>query len=522
MSNKVDSVDVAKAFCNLEKYSDLSSDDINISKGIIYSSMMKEKIPNCPQRFTKALSELKKDDELHITKADKSNAVVIMNKVDYIDKLDQLLSDENTYSQLRKNPNEGIISNFNKKLKVLLRGNNNLIKQFTTSSPSLPYLYGTIKTHKPNNPARPIISSVGSITYKLSKYLVSVLNPLIGSISNSHIKNNVELVEKLNNVQVNSDFKLVSFDVCSLFTKVPVDDLLAFLPDVLDRLDLPFSHTVLIELIKLCIKDCKFEFKGKYYAPKFGMAMGNPLSPVLSNLYMEFFENRILSTILPEKAVWFRYVDDIICLWPCNENLDVFLNRLNNLVPSIKFTTEVENESSLPFLDCLIHRTDRKFKFSIYRKQTNVSSYVHYYSAHHNKVKQSVFSSMFLRALRICSPEFIDEEIDKIYKIGSDLRYPKMFIDKSLKAARRTFYTAVPKEPYTKKNMLVLPYNENFVGISQLLKSFNVNVVFKNNNTVRNTLIKNSPNNTNGEVYQIPCKICNKCYIGQTVKDLNM
>ena len=90
---------------------------------------------------------------------------------------------------------------------------------------------------------------------------------------------------------------------------------------------------------------------------------------------------------------------------------------------------------------------------------------------------------MFLRALRICSPEFIDEEIDKIYKIGSDLRCPKMFIDKSLKAARRTFYTAVPKEPYTKKNMLVLPYNENFVGISQLLKSFNVNVVFKNNNT---------------------------------------
>ena len=345
MSNKVDSVDVAKAFCNLEKYSDLSSDDINISKGIIYSSMMKEKIPNCPRRFTKALSELKKDDELHITKADKSNAVVIMNKVDYIDKLDQLLSDENTYSQLRKNPNEGIISNFNKKLKVLLRGNNDLIKQFTTSSPSLPYLYGTIKTHKPNNPARPIISSVGSITYKLSKYLVSVLNPLIGSISNSHIKNNVELVEKLNNVQVNSDFKLVSFDVCSLFTKVPVDDLLAFLPDVLDRLDLPFSHTVLIELIKLCIKDCKFEFKGKYYAQKFGMAMGNPLSPVLSNLYMEFFENRILSTILPEKAVWFRYVDDIICLWPCNENLDVFLNRLNNLVPSIKFTTEVKNDN---------------------------------------------------------------------------------------------------------------------------------------------------------------------------------
>ena len=110
-------------------------------------------------------------------------------------------------------------------------------------------MYGVIKTHKPNNPVRPIISSVGSATYKLSKYLVTLLNPLIGTISGSHIKNNVDLVDKLNNTHMNCDFRLVSFDVCSLFTKVPVDDLLSFLPEVLDRLELPFDNTVLINLI---------------------------------------------------------------------------------------------------------------------------------------------------------------------------------------------------------------------------------------------------------------------------------
>ena len=46
------------------------------------------------------------------------------------------------------------------------------------------------------------------------------------------------------------------------------------------------------------------------------MAMGNPLSPFLSNLYMEFFERKMLKIFLPTDAVWFRYVDDIICLWP--------------------------------------------------------------------------------------------------------------------------------------------------------------------------------------------------------------
>ena len=124
------------------------------------------------------------------------------------------------------------------------------------------------------------------------------------------------------------------------------------------------------------------------------MAMGNCLPPVLSNLYMEFFEKRLLCNILPDKAIWFRYVDDILCLWPNDEAIDIFLPMLNNLVPSIKFTVEVEEDGKLPFLDCMIHRTDRSFKFSIYRKPTNVCSYIHFYSAHHENVKLSVFTSM--------------------------------------------------------------------------------------------------------------------------------
>ena len=91
---------------------------------------------------------------------------------------------------------------------------------------------------------------------------------------------------------------------------------------------------------------------------------------------------------------------------------------LNNLAPSIKFTVEVEHDGTIPFLDCVIHRHDNGFKYSIYRKPTNVTSYVHYYSSHPDQVKRSVFSSMFLRAFRICSPEFFDDEIKLIYDTG--------------------------------------------------------------------------------------------------------
>ena len=125
VSNKpTDSVQIARAFCQLEKYSDIPSDDINITKGIVYGNMMKTDTPNCPRRFNKAYSDLKKDENIHITKADKANAVVLLNKNDYLEKMNNLLSDESTYQQLQKNPTETVKSNFNKNIKELLRGQN--------------------------------------------------------------------------------------------------------------------------------------------------------------------------------------------------------------------------------------------------------------------------------------------------------------------------------------------------------------------------------------------------------------
>ena len=520
--NPPDFVSIGKSFCNLKCNLDLSLEDFNICKGVVYGALSNQVIPNCPERFQKAISNLKTDRDLHFTKADKSNAVVILNKKDYLDKMYELLQDSNTYTLLTKNPTESVNSNFNKKIKELLKGNGELIKKFMSTSPPLPHMYGLIKTHKPHNPVRPIISSIGSASYKLSKWLVSILSPLVGTISPSHVVNNLDLLDKLNHVRPDYKFTLVSFDVVSLFTKVPLDDLLIFLQEELDKHVLPLSAEVVIELIKLCVKDSKFQFHGKFYSQKFGMSMGNPLSPVLSNLYMEFFETKILNKIIPSNIPWLRYIDDIICLWPTDKNVKEFLSELNMLVDSIKFTLEEEKEGSLPFLDCTILRHGNELKFKIYRKPTNVCSYIHYYSSHPDSVKRSVFSSMFLRALRICSPEYVDEEIRNIYEIGYNLRYPKHVLDTAYDSAKKTFYNPQPKQTFTKNNLLILPFQENLVEVPKLLRNFNVNVVFKNSNTVKQLLINNSVKCQKGCVYKIPCKMFHQFYVGQTAKPLQI
>ena len=188
----------------------------------------------------------------------------------------------------------------------------------------------------------------------------------------------------------------------------------------------------IISLTKLCVLDNEFTFEGTWYAQVFGLAMGNCLSPILANSFMEFFEKYLLSKIKPENIPWYRYLDDVIALVPIDFDTNLFLAQLNELVPSINFTIEEEINGRLGFLDVMIQREDRVFKFDIFRKETNVNSFIHAYSAHTWDTKRAVFTQMYHRAFKICSPEYIDLELDRIMDIGLDLGYAPSFLKKSL------------------------------------------------------------------------------------------
>ena len=75
---------------------------------------------------------------------------------------------------------------------------------------------------------------------------------------------------------------MVSFDVKSLFTKVPVLECLQFIKEKLPttNLDIPVSCDVFIRLIELCVSDCFFTFNDEFYNQIYGLPMGSPISPV--------------------------------------------------------------------------------------------------------------------------------------------------------------------------------------------------------------------------------------------------
>ena len=83
-------------------------------------------------------------------------------------------------------------------------------------------MYGFIKIHKNNNRARPVTSMIGTPEYQLAKFLDSIIK---NYIPDSYMLHSADrFLDKINNFKFEADHKLVSFDVQSLFTNVPLDE----------------------------------------------------------------------------------------------------------------------------------------------------------------------------------------------------------------------------------------------------------------------------------------------------------
>ena len=246
---------------------------------------------------------------------------------------------------------------------------------------------------------------------------------------------------------------------------------------------------------------------------------------------MEYFESVLLESI-PEHlrpAIWVRYVDDVFAVYQHNDDaFQEFFNLLNNLSPSIKFTVEWENNSTMPFLDVNVHRTSYGFSFSVYRKPTHTDTYIHFYSHHSQQIKQSVVYNLFLRALRICDPIYLDKELEHIMQSFLKLGYPQDFITKALSNAKRTYYIGNRNTRETSKpKCLKLPYSRALSPLKHITNSqnnSNFNIVFEYNNTIKNKFVRNSKlHNANEEekgVYLVPCKDCPLVYVGESGRTL--
>jgi len=157
-------------------------------------------------------------------KADKGNCFVVMDRSDYNEKMEVLLSDHLTYQLVQKSPFAKIERELNHMLLDLKKKDKideSTHRKLRSTVAVPPAIRGSIKHHKPGYSLRPIASCIGSAPYNTSKFLTDILAP-IQNCNGYSVSNSSEFVDQVVNLKISDDEAMVSFDVVSLVTAIPV------------------------------------------------------------------------------------------------------------------------------------------------------------------------------------------------------------------------------------------------------------------------------------------------------------
>ena len=362
---------------------------------------------------------------------------MLLSKTDHESKLENLIATL-TYKQLQKDPTATQEDKLSRILKPYeKRGvfSKQLYYRLRPSGCQPPRIYGLPKIHKPSTPLRPIVSCINSPSYELSKYISSIISPLAGQTTH-HIKNSRNVVLSMKDFIIDRDEVLVSFDISSLFTNVAIDEASHVIKSILQQDDSLQERTSLcpddvILLLNTCLTPTYFSYKDLFYQQKEGTAMGSPVSPIVANLFMEYFEHVGLTSAPYVPRLWKRYVDDIFCIMKKSQ-VNSFLQHLNSIRPSIKFSMELETNGSLPFLDTLLSRKDDgHLNITVYRKSTHTDRYLKFNSHHPDHVKKGLIRCLYDRAKNVTiSP--IDLKQEQHHLLLQHNGYPANFIHSTL------------------------------------------------------------------------------------------
>ncbi len=413
--------------------------DVALSSFYVYNAGPK------PSVLTKAESAALKDlvsvKDLIIQKADKGNSVVLFDRNDYVAKMMTILSDRSKFVQLH--PKVGNEFNFvwsqQNKLRRLLNSlqdkgvlSPDLYKKLAPTGSQPGRMYGLGNVHKPGTPLRPILSTIGTPSYQLAKFLVPILSPI--TVNEYTVKDSFSFAREINSVNPNGLF-MASLDVKSLFTNIPLNETVDICVDQLFNSDNPpndISRKDFRRLLQAAVKDNFFIFDSKWYKQVDGVAMGSPLGPTLANAFLCFHEKRWLEDcpVIFKPVMYRRYVDDTFLLFkdPCH--LPLFLDYMNSHHASIEFTSECESNGSLSFLDVLVSKSTECFCTSLFRKPTFSGVYSNFDSFIQMSYKFGLVSTLLFRAHSLCSSYVkFHEEIVFLKSVLSKNGYPTAFLD---------------------------------------------------------------------------------------------
>ena len=177
-------------------------EEFRVQVKVVIQKIQKPK-PNITRGERIAIAELKKDPSRMVLTADKGVALVAMNTEDYKKKAEELLH-QNTYRAFTSDPTMRLKNKMISILKsIKAKGgmSEELYKRLYPTGAGSSKFYGLPKIHKLGIPLRPIVSSIGTITYQTSKEVGRILKPLVGR-SLHHVKNTQDFIDQIKGIHL--------------------------------------------------------------------------------------------------------------------------------------------------------------------------------------------------------------------------------------------------------------------------------------------------------------------------------
>uniref|UniRef100_A0A6B0VDL0 Putative reverse transcriptase n=1 Tax=Ixodes ricinus TaxID=34613 RepID=A0A6B0VDL0_IXORI len=342
---------------------------VNLARSRVLSILNNAKPPqpNLAQHERKALQELRSDESIIIVRADKGGGTVILDRTDYDEKMYAIINDTDHFVKLPRDPTaktERSLVDHLKELRKKGRLSDQLYRRLFSSDGSTPKLYGLPK-----------------------------------------VRNSQEFVQLIRAQTLLPHESMISFDVVSLFTNVSNDLAVDVARQrLLDDRTLSTRTSLhvddIILLLRFCLNQCFFAFRGEVYHQVNGCPMGSPVSVTAANLVMEYIEEKVFGEIVFPVKFYRRYVDDTFVILDKNF-VDDFHQCLNSVHPAIKFTYEPEQNNMLSFLDVCVIRTDEpnnRMETKVYRKPCDSGNFLDFLSHHPVQHKKSVVRTFVHRS----------------------------------------------------------------------------------------------------------------------------
>ena len=248
-------------------------------------------------------------------------------------------------------------------------------------------------------------------------------------------------------------------------------------------------------------------------------------SVVVAGIVMQEIEKRALATYDQTLHFWFRYVDDTITILQ-TDDIDVFHGHLNRQNSDIQFTRELEDNSKIPFLDCLVSRDDTRLRTTVYRKPTHTDRLLDQSSNNPTSHRATTVRTLTRRTQIICdSADSLHDENEHLRQLFHKNNYSDELIDFNEYKQNKENDEYANTETKNELTTVSLPYiRGTSETIARILKPFNIRIAHKPTRTLRHLLTnvkdKDDPKDRQGTVYRIRCNDCNGTYIGETGRTL--